>query len=308
MAWSFVHVTDIHVGSPRSFRFEPAWNENWSTARRQIIELCPDLLLVGGDLTRDGALHRFELEAIKADLDTLPCPYHIVPGNMDTGNKWAEVASRDRDDSSLNMTSEQFRQFVDIFGPTQWSFVHNGVRFRGFCDILAGSKLPEERELWNWLERRRDEPKDRFCVWLTHYPLFLDRPDEGNFDVRDSDHYLDWYFGIDEPWRSRLLESIHAAGADWVLSGHVHCRRTRIVDGVRFLIGPSSAFPQWEDRWPDGDPTLGFMHFVVNEDTIESDFIPLAERSTSKGYGPGGHPTPEQWDYSLAWQPPGTNP
>ena len=47
-SWRFVHATDIHVGSPRSFRYQPAWNENWQTARQQIIELEPDLLLVGG--------------------------------------------------------------------------------------------------------------------------------------------------------------------------------------------------------------------------------------------------------------------
>ena len=52
--WTFVHVTDIHVGSPKSFRFQPALNENWHTAREQILEIQPDLLLVGGDLTRDG--------------------------------------------------------------------------------------------------------------------------------------------------------------------------------------------------------------------------------------------------------------
>ena len=23
--WSFVHVSDLHVGSPRSYRFQPAW-------------------------------------------------------------------------------------------------------------------------------------------------------------------------------------------------------------------------------------------------------------------------------------------
>ena len=37
--WSFVHATDIHVGSPRSFRFAPAFNENCATARRQIVAL-----------------------------------------------------------------------------------------------------------------------------------------------------------------------------------------------------------------------------------------------------------------------------
>ena len=32
-------------------------------------------------------------------------------------------------------------------------------------------------------------------------------------------------------------------------------------------------------------------------------FIPLAQESKSiEGYGPGGHPKPEQRDYSLAWE------
>ncbi|MBM4086501.1 MAG: hypothetical protein FJ272_17095, partial [Planctomycetes bacterium] len=80
--WSFVHATDIHVGSPRSFRFQPAFNENWQTAREQIVALKPDLLLVGGDVARDGNVHRLELEAVKADFDRLPFPVHVVPGNM----------------------------------------------------------------------------------------------------------------------------------------------------------------------------------------------------------------------------------
>ena len=67
--FSFIHVADIHVGTPRSFRFAPAWNDNWETARNQIVELDPDFLLVGGDMTRDGSTHRFELEQIRNDLD-----------------------------------------------------------------------------------------------------------------------------------------------------------------------------------------------------------------------------------------------
>lgn len=85
--WKFVHLADIQFGSPRSFRFEPAWNENWYTAKEQILRIKPDLILLGGDLSADGWLHRFEPEAIKAELDSLPFPYHAIPGNMDVGNK-----------------------------------------------------------------------------------------------------------------------------------------------------------------------------------------------------------------------------
>lgn len=49
--WMFVYVADIQVGSPRSFRFQPAWNENWETARKQIIDINPEFLLIGGDPT-----------------------------------------------------------------------------------------------------------------------------------------------------------------------------------------------------------------------------------------------------------------
>ena len=103
--WKFVHVTDIHVGSPRSFRFAPAWNENWQTARQQIIACEPDLLLAGGDITRDGSIHRFELEAIKADFDSFPFPCYVTPGNMDTGNKHTDKQGvrANRDDLALNL-------------------------------------------------------------------------------------------------------------------------------------------------------------------------------------------------------------
>tara|TARA_B100001146_G_C15815750_1_gene278772 strand:- start:134 stop:439 length:306 start_codon:yes stop_codon:yes gene_type:complete len=85
--WSFIHITDIHVASPRSIRYAPAWNENWQSAQQQMLDIQPDLLLIGGDIARDGLIHRFELENIKQDLDALPFPYHVIPGNMDIGNK-----------------------------------------------------------------------------------------------------------------------------------------------------------------------------------------------------------------------------
>ena len=54
--WNFVYVADMQPGSPKSFRFKPAWAENWQTARRQIIGLKPEFMLIGGDVTRDYSL------------------------------------------------------------------------------------------------------------------------------------------------------------------------------------------------------------------------------------------------------------
>lgn len=302
--WTFLHAADIHVGSPNSFRFAPAWNENWQTARQQILALKPDLVLLGGDLTRDGNLHRFELESIKADLDRLRCSYHAIPGNMDTGNKHTDVsgAFEERDDVSLNLRSEHLDQFSSVFGSVCWSFVHKEVRFSGFCDMIAGSGLPEERELWDWLEACCDEPRARHHVWIMHHPLFIDNLHEPNFDIRNTEQYLNWYFGVDEPARSRIMEVFRSTSADIVISGHVHCRRFRRVEGIRFDFAPSTAFSQFASRWTDGDPTLGFLKYDVADTGISCSFVPLARVSSAAGYGPGGHPSPSQRDYSIAWE------
>lgn len=305
--WSFVFATDIHVGSPRSFRFAPAWNENWQIARKQIVALKPDFLLLGGDIARDGGLrgHRFELEAIKEDLEALPFPYYVTPGNMDTGNKHTEVDGPfDRDDPAINMTSAQLRKFEAVFGPSCWTFEHKGARFSSFCDMVAGSGLPEEQALWAWLEEQAQRPPAPLQVWVMHSALFIENVEEPNWDIRDPKHYHDWYFGIDKPWRTRLMKIFRASEADLVLCGHVHCRKTHMADGIRFDIGPSTAFPQWEDRWPDGDATLGFMRYEVSDDSIRPEFVPLEKVSDAKGYGPGGHPKPEARDYSIAWERP----
>ena len=182
--WSFVHVADTQPGSPRSFRFNPAWLENWRTAAEQIRRLCPELVLVGGDLTRDGSINDFELDAARRDLDALGCPWRAIPGNMDTGNKHAHCqgARDDRDDLSLNVTSEQLDNFAQRFGQFPWTFVHGNVRFSGFYAAVAGSGLPAEETMWQWLADLRHLPRADHHVMVTHYPLYLDSADDPTFD------------------------------------------------------------------------------------------------------------------------------
>jgi len=60
--------------------------------------------------------------------------------------------------------------------------------------------------------------------------------------------------------------------------------------------------PQYGDRWPDVDTTLGFHCFTVADDGLDIEFIPLDQVSDAEGYGPRGHPPPHLRDYSLAWE------
>ena len=290
--WSFVFVTDIHVGSSRSFRYEPSWNENWKNARKKIIDIDPDFLLVGGDITRDGNVHKYELKSIKEDLDSLPFPYHVLPGNMDTGNKYTDVSGprKERDDTELNISPDRLQNYIEVFGDLWWSFDHKGVRFSGFCDMLLGSGLSKEEELENWLELQTERSPLETQVWVTHSPPFVESPNEPTFEITNPSQYLSWYYNINKPERQKLFKVFEATNTKLVLSGHVHCRKIFSAKGITFYIGPSTAFSQWEEHWKDGDPRLGFVKFVVEGKEFKDTFIPLDKTSNLSGYGPGGHP------------------
>ena len=293
--WAFIHVADMHVGTPRSYRFQPAWNEHWQEARRQILALKPELLLVGGDLTRDGSTHRLELEQMRRDLAEFPMPVHAIPGNHEVGNKFSP-------DSTVAIQEDYLRLYASVFGPSQWSVVHRGVRFSGCDAFLLGSGLPRERDLRRWLEDQAKKPRERHHVWIIHPALFADRADEPDWDR--TTHRVEWYFVLDTEHRRYLLDIFRASGATHVITAHIHCRRSLTHEGMELHFAPATAFPQWGDRWPDGDPTLGFLHFTVTESGIHSRFVPLNRRSSLKGYGPGGNPGLAGRDYSVAWEQP----
>ena len=302
--WTFVHVADSQPGSPRSYRYNPAWAENWETAQKQIREIRPDLLLFGGDHTRDGDLHDYELEKAKGDLDAFPFPCHAVPGNMEAGNKPAPCRSArdDRDDLAISVTSQKIARYKRYFGDFPWSFVHKGVRFSGFYAALAGSGLPAEKEMWDWLGKLPDLPRADHHVIITHYPLFLDTPDDATFDLTVLEAYLPWYFSIDKPHRERMLDAYRAAGVTIAISSHIHCHKTDVFDGILFIKSPATCMSQMRDRWPDADTTLGFLRFDVTDAGITETLVPLEHVSTKPGYGPGGHPLPHLRDYSKAWE------
>ena len=242
--WAFAHVADMQPGSPRSYRYNPSWIRNWEQARKQIIALNPDLLLVGGDLTRDGSVHRWELAEMKADLDGLPFPVHVVAGNMDAGNKHTDRDSVHRGadqctDLDLNVTSAQLQQFASVFGPLWWTVDHKDVRFSGFADLVVNSGLPEEAEFWEWAENERKRPRARHHVWIMHYAMFADGLNEPNWDISSPEDYHNWYFCIDQPGRGRLLELFKATAADVVISGHIHCHKVSYAEGIRFEIAPA---------------------------------------------------------------------
>ena len=314
-SWTFLHVNDSHMGTPRSYRFRPAVNKRWAAIKDQMASIDADLLLHGGDLTRDGETHEFEYQQAKEDLDTLPFPCFVIPGNMDVGNKHAHAKGDksgggktwDWNDEDLNVTGRRLDLFSSYFGPIYWSFVHRNVRFTGFFSAVAGSGLAHEQRLWRMLERLPKLPRAHHHVAMMHYWPFMERLDEPAWDLTDPDQYYNWYFSINPPHRQRLWQLLQAAGVTTLFCGHVHTGRpVQEVKGIRlYRTQAAGNTAQLQERWPDADTRFGFHRCDVTEDTVEVKFIPGLDQCDEFGtYGALGHPTVEERDYSVAREHP----
>lgn len=318
--WSFLHVNDSHMGTPRSYRFRPAVNRRWAAIKQQIAATDADLLLHGGDLTRDGETHEFEYRQAREDLDTLPFPTFVIPGNMDVGNKHATRNGVKRkwddrglgwNDPDLNMTAGRLDLFSSYFGPIHWTFQHRNVRFTGFYAAVAGTGLPHEKRFWRMLERLPDLPSTDHHVAMMHYWPFMEQPDEPAWDLTIADQYDNWYFSIDPPHRQRMWNYLKAANVDLLFCGHVHTGRpVQTVDGIRvFRTQAAGNTAQLADRWRDADTRFGFQRCDVTSSEIRVTFTPGNDQCDEFGtYGPLGHPPVSQRDYSVAAQQPPIQP
>ena len=279
-----------------------------------------DLLLHGGDLTRDGETHEFEYVQARDDLDTLPFPTFVIPGNMDVGNKHALQKGNNRkwgerglawNDPDLNMTAARLDLFSSYFGPIHWTFLYREVRFTGFFAAVAGTGLPHEKRFWRMLERLPRLPPAKHHVAMMHYWPFMEQPDEPAWDITNADHYDNWYFSIDPPHRQRLWNLLKAAHVDILFCGHVHTGRpVQVVDGIRlYRTAAGGNTAQLAERWPNADTRFGFQRCDVGDAGIEVTFVPGDDQCEEfDSYGPWGHPAVENRDYSIAREKPPLSP
>jgi hypothetical protein len=266
-----------------------------------------DLLVVGGDQTRDGDTHEYEYQLARGELESLPFPAFVIPGNMDVGNKHTSVNGPDRNDIHITMTSARLQLFASHFGPINWTFLHKEVRFTGFYAAVAGSGLPEEERFWQFVERLPSLPPGRHHVATMHYWLYMDSIDEPNWGITKEDEYLFWYFGLDEPHRSRLFEALKKAKVKIMFCGHVHTGRpVEVVDGVRiYKTSAGGNTAQLTDRRGEIETRQGFHRCDVTETGVDVAFVPGdVQIEDYDVYGSAGHPTLEERDYANAPEQP----
>jgi len=177
------HISDLHCGSRYHI---PA------LAKRVVDELnllCPDIVVVTGDLTDMGFQHEFELAHNL--IDRIACARRVVlMGNHDARNVGDE-------------------HFSDLFGARSVELVHSGTRVLGIDSSepdLDTGRVGRERH--NWVEEHFALDDDEFRVLAMHHHLV---PVPGTGRERNIVHDA-----------GDLLRVLANCGVDLVLCGHKH--------------------------------------------------------------------------------------
>jgi 3',5'-cyclic AMP phosphodiesterase CpdA len=260
---------------------------NWSAALRYMESSAPDLVVHVGDLSMDGAHDAPDLAYGRAQMDKVPAPWRVVPGNHDIGDTVSPHV--DPDDV---VTAGRLSRWCGLFGPDHWTTDLGAWHLVGVNAQLFGTSLPAEADQWDFLEHEfaRSHEAERRVLLVVHKP------------VAASDAELAAappYRFVTSPARERLWERAKEAGVAAVLSGHVHQSRSLQVDGVVQLWAPTTwaVLPEAMQRTV-GAKRCGLMELELSDDgplvhrVVEPDGMAQLVISEGVPYPPPHWPTP----------------
>lgn len=193
--FKYAFVTDTHVGTPNAA-------EDLKRTVKDINKQDDlDFIVVTGDVTEMGT--RSEIKLAKDILSSLKKPWHVIPGNHDTG--WSESGGVD---------------FIKAFGNDKFTFDHKGYRFiacaSGPYVRMSDGHIPRDAVVW--LDGiLKNTPSNMPVVFINHYPL---------------DNSLDnWYEATDR---------IKKYNIQYAICGHGHTNQALDFEGIPGTMGRSN--------------------------------------------------------------------
>jgi 3',5'-cyclic AMP phosphodiesterase CpdA len=240
-----VLISDIHLSPTHGFFWE-----NWCIARDFANATASDAVIVNGDLAINGPDSDAEIEFGAKVLGGLRGRVLALPGNHDVGD---EPPGQDPDQI---IDEARLRRWDRSLGGDRWVLDLDGWRLIGVNAQLFGSGLPREAEQNEWLDAQLASAAERRLALILHKPLF----------VEDAGEDVPSVASIVPAVRVGLLDRLKRAGVRLVVSGHLHQHRDRVVDGIRHLWLPSTAFMASEKR--GGDPACGLAILDLAADQV----------------------------------------
>jgi len=222
MAFRLIQLSDPHLSATRAFH-----QDNWEQVLEALAEETPDLIIVTGDVVLSDPDEDADHVFARAQLDRLPAPWRVIPGNHDIGDNLVSGAMAKRVDAT------RLDRWTRIWGEDRWSFEAAGWLMLGLnAQVLNAPGFAAEAAQENWLTARlaATDPTLPIALFL-HKPLFMDHPSETATDQS----------AVDPEARARLLALFAGRRLRLVASGHKHQWRAFDLDGVRHVWAPSTA-------------------------------------------------------------------
>jgi hypothetical protein len=246
----FVQLSDTHWGYSGAANPDAANTLRRAVATVNSLEAPPDFIVFTGDLTHttdDPGERRKRLAEFRAIVGQLKVKdVHFMPGEHD--------ASLDR--------GAAFREF---FGPTRYSFDHQGVHFVALDNVSdPGASIGAEQLAWLEADLAQHD-KDAPIVVLTHRPLF-DLAPRWDWATRDGDQAL----ALLMPYRRLTVFYGHIHQENHHMTGHIahHSAKSLIFP----LPAPGSQEKRTPLPWDPATPYKGLGFREIEAEVKEAQY------------------------------------
>jgi 3',5'-cyclic AMP phosphodiesterase CpdA len=222
MTLRIIQLSDPHLSPTRAFH-----QDNWDQVLEVLAADPPDLIIVTGDLVLSDPDVEDDHAFARAQLDRLPAPWRVLPGNHDIGDNLVSGAMAKR------VNEDRLARWQRHFGEDRWAFTIDGWLMLGLnAQILNAPGLTAEAAQRAWLDAAlaQADPTAPVALFL-HKPLFMDHPSETAMDQSS----------LDLEARRGVVEALAGRDLRLVASGHKHQWRAFDLDGVRHVWAPSTA-------------------------------------------------------------------
>jgi len=225
--FSFVQVSDSHIGFSKPFNPDARVTFREAIAKIAAMPTKPDFIIHTGDVSQLSKDSQFD----DADqiIKTAGVPVFYVPGEHDV------------------LDEGQGKAFLDRYGKGTkgagwYSFNHAGVHFVALVNVVnlkAGGmgSLGADQLAWLKDDLAAHGPSTPIVVF-THIPLWA--------------LYPDWGWGTDDS--AQALALLARFGSVTVLNGHIHQVQQKVEGHVSFYTALSTAFPQPAPGAPGAQP------------------------------------------------------
>ncbi|MET3901108.1 3',5'-cyclic AMP phosphodiesterase CpdA [Devosia sp. UYZn731] len=265
-SFRIVQISDTHLS-----RVHPQFVGNYEVASDFANAHKPDLVIHSGDVAVEATARADDLLFAKEAMESLDAPYRVIAGNHDIGDNPGNGGYMPK----KPVNAERIATHEALFGSSQWQLDAAGWSIIGVNAQLFLSGLAEEAAQEQWLDQMLSASNGKPVAMFCHKPLLLDAIEEPE-DIP--------YRYVPMVPRRKLAALMEKANVQLFACGHVHQSRDHVVDGIRHVWGPATAFTLPDDVQPKvGIKRVGLVTYEFGPDGVKVEAV-FPEAMTAHAY------------------------